>query len=46
MVPQTAVLNDAIKWNELVADEYLKLVECDVLKFAVPAFASSDMLKM
>jgi len=46
MVPQTAVQNDAIKWNELVADEDLELVECDVPNIAIPAFASSDMLKM
>lgn len=46
MVPQTSALNDIIKWNELVADEDLELVECDVLKIVIPAFVSSDMLKM
>jgi hypothetical protein len=28
MVPQTAALNDAMKWNKLVANEDLELVEC------------------
>jgi len=46
MVPQTSALNDIIKWNELVADEDLELVECYVLKIVIPAFVSSDMLKM
>jgi hypothetical protein len=46
MVPQSAALNDAMKWNELVANEDLELVECGVLKITIPAFVSSDMLKM
>jgi len=44
--PQTSPLNDAIKWNELIADEDLELVECDMLKVDIPAFVSGDMLKM
>jgi hypothetical protein len=42
----TAAPNDVRKGNELVAEEDLDLVECDVLKIAIPAFVSSDMLKM
>jgi len=46
MVPQTSALNDAINRSELLTDVDLELVECDVLKIDIPAFVSSDMLKI